>query len=330
MSSGGLKVVVSAIAGNSFITVIKFIGWFFSQSPSLLAESIHSLADTLNQILLFVGLKKSKGGPTRDFPTGKGGARYLWNLISAVGMFFIGFGVTAFHGFHALLSGHYEVGPISWIGIGVLVISFIIEFIVLSQAYKEVKRLKQSRTFYEYFLESDDPTVIAVLLEDGVAVLGVSFALLGIGLGQVFQSAIFDIIASLFIALLLGLMAVLLALVNGKLLMGRSATTHKEDEISSFIQALPEVERIESLTTKIIGASNMRLSLEIEIYGHLLIPQNVLEQDKKKIEEGADIMKVLTRSSERMVRVTGERINQIEQKIRINFPEITLIDLEIH
>ena len=92
MAGSGIKIVVSAIAGNSFITVIKFIGWFFSQSPSLLAEAIHSVADTLNQILLLIGLKQSEAESSREHPLGVGEARYLWNLISAVGIFFLGFG----------------------------------------------------------------------------------------------------------------------------------------------------------------------------------------------------------------------------------------------
>jgi zinc transporter 9 len=106
MAGSGVKVVIAAVAGNSFITVIKFIGWFFSRSPSLLAESIHSLADTFNQILLLIGMNQSHKKATRDLPTGSGNARYLWNLISAVGIFFLGFGITAYHGLHALFEGH--------------------------------------------------------------------------------------------------------------------------------------------------------------------------------------------------------------------------------
>jgi solute carrier family 30 (zinc transporter), member 9 len=329
MGSSNLKVVVSAIAGNSFITVIKFIGWFFSQSPSLLAEAIHSLADSLNQILLLVGLKQSHGAVSREQPTGPGEARYLWNLISAVGVFFLGFGVTAYHGLHALVSSHNEIGPISWIGISVLVVSFIIEFYVFIQAYREVKIQKGSLGYIEFLKESDDPTLIAVLLEDGVAVLGVSLAMLGIGLGQIFNSVLFDIFASLGIAFLLGLMAVLLAFINGKLLIGRSTSIHKEEEIELFIQNQAEIKSVLLLKTQILGAGSIRLSVEVELNSSELIQSVDIKEVLKKLATEEDQFKILYKSSERMIRLTAKIVAQLELKIQENFPEVSLIDLEI-
>jgi solute carrier family 30 (zinc transporter), member 9 len=330
MAGGAIKIVISAIAGNSFITIIKFIGWGFSKSPSLLAEAIHSFADTLNQILLLIGLKQSNAGSTREHPTGSGGVRYIWNLISAVGVFFLGFGVTAYHGMHALVSGHYEVGPLSWIGIGVLIVAFIIEFYVFLAAYKEVNSQRGDRGYLQFIEESDDPTLVAVLLEDGVAVLGVIFALVGITLGQIFQSALFDIFASLAIALLLGVMAVMLAFINGKLLVGKSAPVHKEDEIKSFIEGLASVDKVVSLSTQIIGAGKVRLSLEVELQGELIIDQSALIDDAKKIAEGARPIKILHKSNERMLRLTGSAINKIELSIQDKFSEISIIDFEIN
>ncbi len=329
MAGSGVKVVVAAISGNSFITVIKFIGWFFSRSPSLLAEAIHSLADTLNQILLLIGLKQSEKDASRDHPVGVGEARYLWNLISAVGIFFLGFGVTAYHGLHALISPHAEVGPVSWLGIGVLVVSFIIEFYVFLQALKEVKAQKGQRSYLEFIRQSDDPTIIAVLLEDGVAVLGVLLALTGIILGQVFGSVLFDIAASLGIALLLGLMAVLLAFVNGKLLIGKSVAIHQEEEIRTFIMGLKEIETIEKMHTQILGAGQIRLSLEVDLYGEALIDPRILSEDAKKINAGESAIKILQKSSERMVRLTAHQINLLEAEIQQKFPEITIVDFEI-
>ena len=92
---GSIKVVLTAVVVNFFVTISKSIGWMFSLSPSMLAEAIHSFADTANQFLIYLGIRISKKGPTREFPSGYGQARYLWNLISASGIFFIGFGVTA-------------------------------------------------------------------------------------------------------------------------------------------------------------------------------------------------------------------------------------------
>ncbi len=330
MAGGGVKVVVSAIAGNGFITIIKFIGWFFSQSPSLLAEAVHSLADTFNQILLLIGLKHSEKGPTRDNPLGAGEARYLWNLISAVGIFFLGFGITAYHGLHSLVSGHYEVGPISWLGIGVLIVSFIIEYYVLVQAYREVNLQKGSRGYVQFFKESDDPTIVAMLLEDGVAVLGVLLALTGIILGQVFQSALFDIFASLVIALLLGFMAIALGIINSKLLIGKSITVHKESEVKSFIESLIEINSVKTITTQIIGANQVRLSIEVELNADAIMDQQAISDDVKEIEKGESVTKILHKSNERMVRIAGTVINDVELQIQDKYPEFTIIDFEIN
>jgi zinc transporter 9 len=330
MAGGGTKVVAQAIAGNLFITIIKFVGWFFSQSPSMLAEAIHSLADTFNQVLLFVGIKQAKKKASRAYSTGLGGASYVWNLVSAVGVFFIGFGVTFYHGMHSLLLGNFEVGNISWLAIAILVIAFIIEFYVLLGAFKEVNRQRNGLPMLDFFKETDDPTVIAVLLEDGVAVLGVLLALIGICLGQVFGSAIFDIIVSLVISFLLAFLGIALGIINGKLLMGKSVAVHKESEIKIFVESLKQVDQVNSLSTKIIGTGKVRLSLEIELHGEKIIDKSAVVLDVKKLEGGENPTKILMKASERMVRLTGYHINQMENQIQAKFPEITLIDLEIN
>jgi zinc transporter 9 len=329
MATGGTKVVVQAIAGNTFITIIKFFGFFITSSPSIMAEAVHSLADTFNQILLLIGLKQSQKKASRNYSTGMGGASYVWNLVSAVGVFFIGFGVTFYHGMHALLEPNHSVTPISWTAIGVLSISFIIEFYVLVGAYKEVKARKGSLTFSQFFIQSDDPALIAVLLEDGAAVVGVVLASIGLILGQVTGSSLFDAIVSLVISFLMAFLAIALGVINGKLLIGKSLTVSKEEEISKFIEELSEVDKVVSLKTKIIGTGNIRLSLEVELVGENIMDLELLKSEAEKIENGESPLKILVKSSERMVRATGHVIRQIEAKIHNQFPEVSLIDLEI-
>jgi solute carrier family 30 (zinc transporter), member 9 len=329
VASGTAKVVISAIAGNLFITIIKFIGWFITRSPSMMAESVHSLADTLNQILLLVGLKQSEGPHDPLYPVGTGGARYLWNLISAVGIFFLGFGVTFYHGLHSLLKGDHIAPEINYWVIGILLLSAGIEFYVFLQAYREIKSEMGSRSFIQHFYESDNPTSVAILLEDGVAVLGVLLALGGIVLGHIFQSPYFDIITSIVISILLGVMAVLLALVNGKLLIGRRVKQDDEEEMKKFIEALPEVEKVIQLSTVILGANEARLTVEVELLGENLIDYKALQHDANSIKEGEDAYKVLVGASERMVRISGRVVNQMENKILEKFPSLSLIDFII-
>lgn len=326
----GTKVVMQAVVGNGFITIIKFAGYILTNSPSMLAEAVHSFADTLNQILLFIGIKQSKRKAGREYSTGMGSASYVWNLISAVGIFFLGFGITFYHGMHSLFDENHTLAPVSWIAIAILVISFAIEFYVLVGAYRAVKIKKGNLSLVQFFRESDDPALLAVLLEDGVAVLGVLLALIAIIFGQVFQSTVFDSVIALIISMLLAFLAIALGIINGKLLIGRSATIDKEQDIHKFISSLDQVIKIESIKTKIIGAGLVRLSLEIELRGEAIIDQASIANDVKKLEQGEPPTRVLFKASERMVRLTGSHINDIEQKVRERFPSVALIDLEVH
>lgn len=330
MAQGGTKVILQAIGGNTFITIIKFIGFFLTRSPSMMAEAVHSLADTFNQILLFIGIKQSSSDGSSEYSTGMGGASYVWNLVSAVGIFFLGFGITFYHGMHSLLSENHAVPEVSWLAIGILVLSFVIEFWVLIGAYKEAKSQMGKKSFIQFFRESDNPALLAVLLEDGIAVLGVVLALIGVGLGQVTGSALFDAIVSLVISFLLAFLAIALGIINGKLLIGKRVTPIKEQEIQAFIESLPQVDHVQSLTTKIIGSGSIRLSVEIELHGENLIDTETLKADILKLEQGEAPAKVLTKVSERMIRIAGSTINKIETKITERFPEISIIDFEIN
>jgi len=329
-AGGGTKVILQAVGGNAFITVIKFIGYFLTGSPSIMAEAVHSLADTFNQILLFIGIKQSESSPAHDYATGMGSARYVWNLVSAVGIFFIGFGVTFYHGMHSLLAENHESAPLNWIAIVILFVSFSIEFWVLMGAYKEINRQRGNLTLIEFFKESDDPTVLAVLLEDGVAVLGVVLALIGLILGHLTGQNYFDAIISIMISFLMAFLAISLGITNGKLLIGKRVSLAQESEIQRFIESLPQVQNVVKLNSKIIGSSKVRLAVEVELYGEKIVDLKNLERDVEELRKTDNPTKVLLKSNERMIRIIGNQINEMEMKIQQEFPEIVMIDLEIN
>lgn len=324
-----VRVVLMAIAGNSVITLAKFVAWFFTHSPSLLAESIHSLADTFNQILLYIGVRHSQSGPSKKFPMGKGSAQYVWNLVSAVGIFFIGFGVTTYHGVHSLLnpSPAHNVGPMA---IAVLLFSFLIEGYVFLAALKAVNKKRDSMPFLTYLKEGDDPTAVAILFEDGVAVLGVILALIGVGLSNYLNSSWPDAVASIFIGLLLGVMALSLSYANGRLLIGVSTTAQEEEKIRDFIEHYPHVEKVANLHTYILGPNLLRLSAEVEFHGTALIDKNQIKKDVELIRQGEDPTPILVDTAERMVRVVGKEINQLEKSLKKEFPALVAIDLEVN
>ena len=313
---GSVKVVLTAAVVNFFVTLAKSVGWMFSMSPSMLAEAIHSFADTANQLLVYLGIRISRKGPTREYPAGYGQARYLWNLISASGIFFIGFGVTVYHGVSSLVNPHQDVQFSYGLAIGILIFSLLVEGYAFLIAYKEVNSNKGSMTFLMFIRESDDPTSIGVLLEDGIAVIGVFLALLGMALSHYFQTQIPDAIASILIGVLLGFLAVIMAYTNGRLLINRSLALTHEDEIRKFILALDTVDKITVLKTEIIAPDQVKLSLEIDFNASLI---------EEKI--GDDSVSNIIRKS---VKGVGQAINEMEKQIQNRFPNIKYIDLEIN
>ena len=189
------QVVLKAVAGNGILAVGKFAVWLMTPSPSMWAEAVHSLADTTNQILLYIGVRHGQSGPSPQFPWGTTNARYLWNLISAVGIFFIGFVATVGYGVYTLNHQTEYEGNI-W-HIVMLSVAMVVEGAVLYSAIKAVNQERGDQGLINYIRKGDNPTTVAVLLEDGIAILGVLLAFIGIGLSHYYQSVVPDAIASI-------------------------------------------------------------------------------------------------------------------------------------
>ena len=329
-SSG--KVVLMAVAGNGTLAIGKFFVWLVNLSPSMLAEAIHSLADTSNQVLLYIGIKHGQYGPTQEYPWGRTNARYLWNLVSAVGIFFIGFGVTVYHGIYSLvhLEEGYQMDKIMWT-IGVLVAALVVEGIVFFYAARTVNKERKGQSLINYIRKGDDPTNVAVFLEDGIAILGVLIAFIGIGLSIYYQSGIPDAVASIVIGILLGFLAIILARANGRLLIGVSAPLAEEKKIRQFLEEHPSVERVIQFRTEILGPDMLRLATEIEFHGEVMINREQMIKDAEKIRSGEeDALPVLVDSAGRMVRTVGNEINDLERKLKLEFPQLSIIELEVN
>ena len=326
-----MKAVMAAITANLAVTVAKLIGWLFSWSPSMLAETIHSVIDTINQFLLYVGIRHSRALPSKMYPLGKGFARYIWNLVSAIGIFFVGFGFTAYNGIVHLYEGS-EVSPFqnSYVSLVILFISFCAEFYSLTIAFAAVKELKEDKSIWEFIRTGDDPTCVAVLLEDTIAVLGVMVAFVGILLSQKTHSAVPDIICSIIIGILLGIMAILLAVANGRILMGMSADPDLEADIREFLEEYPSVERVANLRTSVLAPGALRVVAEVEFHGGILIDRQLIERDAERIREGEEPALVLFETAERTVRIVGREINKLELALVQEFPNLKVIDLEVN
>ncbi len=205
--------VTISIVTNSLITVAKGIGWAMTGSPTLFAETIHSVADVGNQVLLKVGEVRAGVAASDQHPFGHGQERYFWALVSAVSVFFLGCGVTVYHGVHSLMQPG-EIAPFTLLPLGLLLFSLLLESFTFITAWKEIggwRGLAENRS---------NTAVLAVLLEDGVALLGILLTLLVAGLSLAYgPMPMLDAAVSILVGLMLGCMAMFLANLNRRLLI---------------------------------------------------------------------------------------------------------------
>jgi zinc transporter 9 len=208
--------VTVSIATNTAIAISKGFGWFVTGSPTLFAETIHSIADVGNQVLLKVGEVRGRGGPDREYPFGRSQEKYFWALVSAVSVFFVGCGINLYHGVHALMQAQ-PVAPFTPFVLGLLVFALVLESWTFRIAWKEIggrKGLAENR---------NNTTVLAVLLEDGVALFGILLTLLVAGVGfAAGPRPEFDAIVAIVVGVILGGMALFLAAINRRVLIDAS------------------------------------------------------------------------------------------------------------
>ena len=319
-----------AISANFLITIAKSLGWFFSGSPSMLAEAIHSAADTLNQVLIFIGIRQSEKKADKFFPWGHGQARYVWNLMSAMGIFFIGFGFTTYHGFESLLHPHAGGSEKTfYMTVGILILSLFIEGYVFLVALKETSKIQGSLNFIDFVKKSDDPATIGVLFEDGVAVFGVSVALVCLLLSKYLHIEWADALGSILIGILMGALALILAYLNGKLLLNTSAPVGQKENYIAFIESMKTVDKVTKLTPVIVGTGRVHLSVELQLHEQLLADKEMIKKSVNDINSGKDVANVFSQAAARMVRLVGHELTQIEQNIIKQYSEIVTVELEI-
>lgn len=205
-----------SIGTNTAIAAAKGFGWFVTASPTLFAEMVHSLADVANQILLKIGEVRGSGGPDALHPFGRGQEKFFWALVSAVSVFFVGCGLNVYHGLHALL-GRAPVEPFTPLVVGLLLFALVLE------AFTFVVALREIGGWRNIIANRSNTTVLAVLLEDAVALLGILLTLLVAGVSMMFgPRPAFDAMVAIAVGVLLGVMALILAALNRRLLIDSS------------------------------------------------------------------------------------------------------------
>ncbi len=320
--------VAAAIVGNALVMVAKFVAFMFTGSGAMLSEAIHTLADLLNQILLMVGIVRSTRDADDTFEYGYQSERYVWALISAVGIFFLGCGVTVYHGIQTLMHPH-ELKELGW-AIGVLIFSFVLEGVVFLIALRAAKQQAGDRPLHHFLRYEADPAVVAVVLEDFVACIGILVAMAAILLAKVTGNLYWDAIGSLTIGGLLGAIAIWLIARNSQLLVGASIPEPIRLQVRRIIEADPAVEEVVDLKTRILDTDTYRIKADVKFDGGALAdklrPQ--MREAYEQITNLQEFEKFTHEFAEDIVDLLAEEIDIIERRIRESVPQAKHLDLE--
>lgn len=332
-NSHGFLPVFAALVGNIFIMILKWVGFFASGSGSLFSEAIHSVADVFNQILLMIGIARSQKPSDLDYPYGYGGERFFWALISACSIFFVGAGVTFYHGLVAL--AHKEAIHFDPIVFAILAISFLVETGTFLIALKELNVNKGRHRKLKKILENGDPTTIAVLYEDGVAVLGVAVAFFSILLSYYTGSPFWDAAGSILISILLGVMAIVLINKNRQFLLKKSIPEEIKERIFEILENEPAIEKVLDFKSGVLDVNKFHIKCEIEFNGSALMRQmyrpKELKNEHEEIKNDYDeFLRFCVDYADRVPRMIGNKIDEVEKKIKDQIPEIRHIDIEVN
>lgn len=263
--AGGAKIVVmAALIGNFAIFVTKLGAAQISGSSAMMAEAFHSLSDTLNQVLLLIGLKLAMKPPDEKHPFGYRAEQYFWSLLVAIALFGIAGGLSIYEGYHKLHEPE-EISHLNWI-YGTLAMAFLFEAVVLRVAVKEVRHYQHKHGYEslkETILRSKDPVTTAVFIEDSLALTGLAIAFFAVWGAVTFDLLWLDALASLLIGLLLMSFSLFIAAKVKGLIIGQAAEPERVAALRKAIEGLEEVDRLLELKTMHLGPEMVLINLSV-------------------------------------------------------------------
>ncbi|MGW5850068.1 cation diffusion facilitator family transporter [Streptomyces sp. NPDC055254] len=265
-ASGGTKAIVAALAANLAIAVAKFVAYLFSGSSSMLAESVHSLADSGNQGLLLLGGKKAKREATPQHPFGYGRERYIYAFLVSIVLFTVGGMFAIYEGYEKIHDPH-EITHWYW-PVGVLVFAIIAESFSFRTAIKESNAIRGNQTWGQFIKRAKAPELPVVLLEDLGALVGLVLALGGVGLALLTGDGVWDGIGTLCIGVLLIVIAVVLAAETKSLLLGEAAGTEEVEKIKAAVVDGDVVTGIIHMRTLHLGPEELLVAAKIAVRGN--------------------------------------------------------------
>ncbi|MBT2229931.1 cation diffusion facilitator family transporter [Nonomuraea sp. NEAU-A123] len=261
---GSHQATLAALAANVGVAVTKFVAFFFTGSSAMLAEGIHSIADTGNQGLLMLGRRRARRGPSPDHPFGYGRERYFYGFLVSLVLFFGG-------GLFALYEGYEKIAhpqPLeSWPwAIGVLLAAIVMEGLSLRTAVRNSNRVRGGRSWPGFIREAKAPELPVVLLEDTAALAGLVFALIGVGLTVITGNSAFDGLGSIAIGLLLVAVAVTLARETKSMIIGEAAAPAVQDAIEDILDGDPSIQEFTQVRTLHLGPEDLLVAARVTMH----------------------------------------------------------------
>lgn len=269
-AGGGPKAIVAALAANLGIAAAKLVAFAVTGSTAMLAEGVHSLADSGNQVLLLVGGRRARRVADESHPFGYGRDRYFYAFVVALVLFSLGSLFALYEGVQKVRHPHELETPS--VAIGVLLVALVLEGLSLRTAVREARPLRGDASWVAFIRRAKAPELPVVLLEDAAALVGLVLALLGVGAALVFDEPRFDGVGSLAIGVLLGVVAIVLAVETKSLLLGEAATPEVVASIRVALSAGPEVTRLIHLRTLHLGPEELLVAAKVELDRGLDIP----------------------------------------------------------
>jgi cation diffusion facilitator family transporter len=293
-AAGGTRAIIAALAANLGIAVTKFIAFLLTGSSSMLAEAIHSVADSGNQGLLLLGGKRARREATPVHPFGYGRERYVYAFIVSIVLFSVGGLFALYEGVHKLQ--HPE--PITswqWVPVLVLVIAIGLESFSFRTAIHESNQIRGRSTWIQFIRRSRVPELPVVLLEDFAALIGLVLALLSVGLTLVTGNGVFDGIGTVLIGLLLVAVAVVLATETKSLLIGESATHEDVAKIEAAIVDGHDIERIIHMKTLHLGPEELLVAVKVgvPVAARAIDVANAINAAERRIRAAVPIAQVI-------------------------------------
>ena len=262
-SEGSTRTVLTALSANLAIGVSKFVAAAITGSASMLAEGVHSVADSANQVLLLIGGRRARRPASALHPFGYARERYVYAFLVAIILFTLGGLYALYEGYHKVTDPHPLESPL--VAVAVLLIAACLEGYALRTAVGEANRTRGGRSWLRFVRRTRNPELPVVLLEDSGALVGLLLALLGVGLSVLTGNGIFDGIATLCIGALLGTVAVLLAVETKSLIIGEAAVPEQVAAIEQALLSTPGLDRIIHLRTMHLGPDELLLAAKIAV-----------------------------------------------------------------